>query len=139
MFKKFQAGYQLIEKLLCNTKSKQPPPEVVALRYPHGGIFKIATQNSNYFKEFLVEHHISPKGDDSIYVVHHNQVLKKSKAIKKILANCDAKGKFFSMMLALIPSRLADFGYDLFAKHRKKFYPNDVCSLPDKNFQARII
>jgi len=104
-----------------------------------GGIFKIATQNSNYFKEFLVEHHISPKGDDSIYVVHHNQVLKKSKAIKKILANCDAKGKFFSMMLALIPSRLADFGYDLFAKHRKKFYPNDVCSLPDKNFQARII
>lgn len=67
----------------------------------------------------------------SIVVIHQNKSYQKSKAIALILKNINSSFRHFSLLFQIIPTIIADAGYDFVAKYRYNIIgKNDSCEIP---------
>ena len=63
----------------------------------------------------------------------------RSEAIARALIDVGGLWGFLGRFLRLIPTPLRDWAYNLIAKNRLKFFPNDACVLPKEQARERLL
>ena len=63
----------------------------------------------------------------------------RSGAITRALIDVGGVWSYFGRLLRLTPTPLRDWGYNLIAKNRLKFFPNDACALPTEQVRERLL
>lgn len=76
--------------------------------------------------------------DTIVVVSDEGEVLIRSGAARYVLTIAGGPWKALSALLAAVPKRVADAGYDLFARHRHRFAPGQ-CELPPPAFRKRLL
>ncbi len=105
------------------------------------GTMKFAPLQSKYAEEVIARHNL--KNIDSVVYVD------KSSATERVFIRSDAAlqiasylGGVWKLLLAfyMIPRPIRDFCYDLFAKHRYRFFGKyDSCMLPPPEIRSRFL
>ena len=63
----------------------------------------------------------------------------RSEAVAHALIDVGGLWGFLGRFLRLIPTPLSDWGYNLIAKHRLKFFPKGACTLPRQQAHERLL
>ena len=112
------------------------------LDHDRRGEMRFAALQSDY-GQALVERHPSLRGVDSVVFVERarggERVYIRSDAALKVAAYL---GGFWKIFLAarVLPRRLRDFCYDLFARNRYKLFGKyDTCMLPPPEVRSRFL
>ena len=63
----------------------------------------------------------------------------RSEAVSRALIDVGGVWGFLGRFLRLIPTPLCDWAYNLIAKNRLKFFPNDACALPTEQARERLL
>jgi predicted DCC family thiol-disulfide oxidoreductase YuxK len=105
------------------------------------GVMKFAPLQSKYAAEVTARHNL--QNIDSVVFVD------KSSGTERVFIRSDAAlqvasylGGWWKLLLAfyLIPRPVRDFGYDLFAKYRYRFFGKyDTCMLPSPEIRSRFL
>jgi predicted DCC family thiol-disulfide oxidoreductase YuxK len=108
------------------------------------GRFRFASLQSGFAKELLKRHERSQEELDTVYVVRgyateQEELLMKSKAVFQILGELPGYKPWVSMA-RILPKKLTDFGYDLVAKNRYRFFERyEACPVPRPGERERFI
>jgi predicted DCC family thiol-disulfide oxidoreductase YuxK len=108
------------------------------------GRFRFASLQSEFSKKLLKRHKRSPEGLDTVYVVRgygteQEELLMKSKAVFQILSELPGY-KPWVTMARILPKMFTDFGYDLVAKNRYRFFERyEACPVPRPGERERFI
>jgi predicted DCC family thiol-disulfide oxidoreductase YuxK len=79
------------------------------------------------------------QGVDSLVMLEGDRVHVKSEAALRIAAYLGGAWRL-ALVLRLVPRALRDWGYDLFARHRYRFFgKHDSCPIPAPEVRARFI
>ena len=63
----------------------------------------------------------------------------RSEAVARALIDVGGLWGFFGRLLRLTPTPLSDWGYNLIARNRLKFFPNGACALPTEQARERLL
>jgi len=63
----------------------------------------------------------------------------RSEAVARALIDVGGVWGLLGRFLRLIPTPLRDWPYNLIAKNRLKFFPNDACALPTEQARKRLL
>ncbi len=64
----------------------------------------------------------------------------RSEAVRRVAAYLGGPHRVVRTLLAVVPRRLADWGYDLFARHRHRLFGEyDECVVPAPEVRARFL
>ncbi|MEC8614344.1 MAG: DCC1-like thiol-disulfide oxidoreductase family protein, partial [Verrucomicrobiota bacterium] len=63
----------------------------------------------------------------------------RSEAVALALIDVGGVWSYFGRLLRLTPTPLRDWGYNLIAKNRLKFFPNGACALPLERERERLL
>ena len=63
----------------------------------------------------------------------------RSEAVARALIDVGGLWGFLGRLLRLTPTHLSDWGYNLIARNRLKFFPNGVCALPTEQARERLL
>ena len=63
----------------------------------------------------------------------------RSDAVAHVLKDVGGLWGFLGRLLRLIPTPLRNWGYNLIAKNRLKFFPNGACALPTEQARKRLL
>ena len=66
-------------------------------------------------------------------------LLLRSDAVAHALNDVGGLWSYLGWLLRLIPSSLRDWGYNLIAKNRLKFFPEGACALPTEQVRERLL
>ena len=66
-------------------------------------------------------------------------LLLRSEAVARALIDVGGLWGFLGRLLRLIPTPMRDWGYNLIAKNRLKFFPNGACALPTEQAHERLL
>ena len=81
-----------------------------------------------------------PFDTDSVILLDNKMIYIRSKAALKIMSNLGGMYKILSIIAGLIPTRLADFLYNIIAKHRYKWFGKyETCIVPEPKWKDRFI
>jgi predicted DCC family thiol-disulfide oxidoreductase YuxK len=105
------------------------------------GVLKFAPLQSPYGQEILAKHNL--KEIDSVVFVDRSSGAEhlsiRSNAALKVANYLGGWWKLLSVFY-IVPRPLRDFGYDLFAKYRYRFFGKyDSCLLPSPEVRARFL
>ena len=63
----------------------------------------------------------------------------RSEAVARTLIDVGGAWGYLGRLLRLTPTPLRDWGYNLIAKNRLKFFPNGACALPSEQARERLL
>jgi predicted DCC family thiol-disulfide oxidoreductase YuxK len=63
----------------------------------------------------------------------------RSEAVARALIDVGGVWGFLGRLLLLTPTPMRDWGYNLIAKNRLKFFPNGACALPTEQARERLL
>ena len=90
--------------------------------------------------QFAAEKHLFETSADSIILLYRGQIFQKSHAVIQILSLLGGRYRLLAMVLKVFPQRIRDFGYDMIAKYRYRWFGKyDTCMLPDENLKVRFL
>ena len=114
------------------------------LRFDRRGTLRFAALQSDYGRAALARHP-ELSGVDSVVFLEASagaggeRAYTRSEAGLRVAAYLGGPWKFF-LVARLLPARLRDYLYDLFARHRYKLFGKyDTCLLPPPEVRARFI
>jgi predicted DCC family thiol-disulfide oxidoreductase YuxK len=108
------------------------------------GHFVFASLQSSLAHQVLARHGRSAEDLDTVYLVRNYASAQESVLFKgrAIIAVFRGLGGIWSSarILEVLPERLLDWGYDLIARRRYRFFGRrDVCVLPPPQVRARFV
>jgi predicted DCC family thiol-disulfide oxidoreductase YuxK len=109
------------------------------LRHDRRGTLRFAALDTNYARA-IIDSHQSLTGIDSVVWIEMNQkVWIRSDAALKVAEYLGGTWSFLQP-LGLVPHPIRDALYDLFARHRYRFFGRyDTCPVPPPSIQARFL
>jgi predicted DCC family thiol-disulfide oxidoreductase YuxK len=63
----------------------------------------------------------------------------RSEAVVRALIDVGGLWSFLGRLLRLTPTPMRDWGYNLIARNRLKFFPNGACALPTEHVRERLL
>lgn len=109
------------------------------LRYDQGKYFKFAAMQSAIGQRILQELQMPAEDYASFLYIEKGSVYQKSTAVMKIAWRLSWPARLL-LVLAVIPRRLRDWGYDQIAGHRFYWFgKRDICQLIDNTDKDRFI
>lgn len=109
------------------------------LRHEAGPKIQFASLQSELGKQLLCFYQIDPEKIDSVVFITKGKAFVKSRALIEITLFLKYPYKVLRM-LKYLPYSLMDFGYDVVAKYRFKFFgKKNTCRLVDINHSDRFI
>ncbi|HEX8695347.1 MAG TPA: thiol-disulfide oxidoreductase DCC family protein [Longimicrobium sp.] len=118
---------------LCN-RSVQ-----LILRNDRRGRFRFAALQSDAGKAMLREHGMPEDALDTVVLVEGGRAYRKSRAACRIARRMDAPWPVLWPLL-VVPRPVADFFYDLVARHRYRIFgKTEACMLPPPEVRARFL
>jgi predicted DCC family thiol-disulfide oxidoreductase YuxK len=108
------------------------------------GRMRFAALQSDYGKAVKARHPFLESIDSVVLLEHtpsekEERVFVRSSAALRLASYLGGAWKLF-LVFYILPAPLRDFFYDLFAKHRYKFFGKyDACMLPDANVRSRFL
>lgn len=101
--------------------------------------FLFASLQSEFGQTFLKNHHLNETDFDSIILVEGNKYYMKSDAALRICKKLNFPLKTLTGFL-ILPKKLRDFGYDLIAKNRYKWFgKQESCWLPTQELKNKFL
>lgn len=106
------------------------------LRHDSHDRFRFASLQSDFAHAVLTKHGLDPADLSTIYlVVDYGQpperLFSRSRASAEVWSGLDAPWRFFGSLLRLVPTWLADPGYNLIARNRYRIFgKHTACPLP---------
>ena len=108
------------------------------LRHDRRGTMQFATLQGELGQRVLAGTR-ELQGVDSLVLLEGDRVHVKSEAALRIAAYLGGAWKL-ALALRLVPRVVRDWGYDLFARHRYRFFgKHDSCPIPAPEVRARFI
>ncbi len=115
------------------------------LRHDSKDHFRFASLQSALGRNILTRHTLNPDVLDTIYLVQDfdlptEHLLSRSSAVAEIWSHLDRPFNFFGSLLRWLPKVLADFGYNLIARHRYRIFGKyKTCPLPDAKTRHKFL
>lgn len=111
--------------------------QFIIKRDPHA-YFKFASLQSKIGQQLCKEHEIH-SDINSLVLIEGNQSYVKSTAVLRICRNLKGAWKALAL-LQVLPSPIRNFGYDIFAKNRYKWFgTKNTCELPPPEIRKRFL
>lgn len=112
----------------------------VARRDPAGLTFRFAPLHGDTFRASIDDQRRADLPDSLIVHTEDDRLLMRSQGLIHILKRLGAFWRLWATLLWLVPSPLRDFGYDLFARYRKRWLrpPSGVCPVLPPELRARF-
>ncbi len=107
------------------------------LKHERDKHIRFSTLQSDFATRFFEEHHFPQPDLTTFYFYSDNRLYKKSKAAFKVIPYLKWYWQPLRIM-ALLPTAIADMGYDFIAKRRKKI-GGTFCVLPSAENMDRFI
>ena len=115
-----------------------------------GGIFRFASLQSGLAQRVLARHGVNAAELNAAYVVlgydaekpdgAGEMVLARSEAILYVARQLGAVWRLGAGILGMLPSRLRDWAYGIFARYRYRVFGKyDSCPLPSAEIRARFL
>lgn len=102
--------------------------------------FLFLSLQSDLGEEFLARHGIEQVLLDTLYLYQKGVVYNRSDAVIQIFKKLRGYDfRFFSFFLSLYPKGLRDWGYDLVAKNRHRFFKPSSCALMLPEYRSRFL
>lgn len=118
---------------LCNASVQ------LILRNDKRGRFRFAALQSDAGKALLREHGMPEDALDTVVLIEDGRAYRRSRAALRIARRMDAPWPVL-WPLVVVPRPVADFFYDLVAKHRYRIWgKTDACMLPPPEVRARFL
>ena len=109
------------------------------LRNDRRGRFRFAALQSETGRALLEKFGLSPEALDSVVLVEGAHAWRKSRAALRIARRMDAPWPLL-WPLVVVPRPVADFFYNLVAKHRYRIFGKlDACMIPPPEVRARFL
>jgi|CXWL01.1.fsa_nt_gi predicted DCC family thiol-disulfide oxidoreductase YuxK len=107
---------------------------------PDGSLFRFAPLGGETFLATLPEESRAGLPDSIVVHTGDGRLLVRSRAAAHVLRRLGGGWKLLGTLLRLVPSPLADFGYDLVARLRRRLFerPVDACPLVPPNLRPRF-
>ena len=100
-------------------------------------VFKFASQQSEIGQQLLKKYNIS-KEENSLILLQNGRLFTKSTAALKISKNLHFFWKILYIFI-VVPKPIRDYGYDLIAKNRYKWFKDETCSIPSSSTYNRFL
>jgi predicted DCC family thiol-disulfide oxidoreductase YuxK len=111
----------------------------LVLRNDRRGRFRFAALQSQAGKALLEKHGLPPEALDSVVLVEGGRAWRKSAAALRVARRMDGPWPLL-WPLAIVPSPVADFFYDLVARNRYRIFGKlDTCMIPPPEVRARFL
>lgn len=102
-------------------------------------VFLFSSLQSDFGQKILKENNLNEKNFDSIILIDEDKIYQKSDAALRIAKELQSPIKYFNLFL-ILPQFLRDFGYDLIAKNRYKFFgKQESCWLPTEELKNKFL
>lgn len=101
--------------------------------------FKFSSLQSEFAQSFFKQHHFESVSIDSVVVYHNKQFYWKSKAAFVVITGLKSPYKWLRLF-KFIPAFLADFIYNIIAKHRYKIWgKTNLCWVMKPAYKGRFL
>ena len=101
--------------------------------------FMFASLQSKYGQKFLIENKLNASNFDSIFLIDGKDFYQKSDAALRIAKKLNSPVNLLAVFL-IFPKFLRDFGYNLVAKNRYRFFGKQKnCWIPSKELQNKFL
>ncbi len=112
----------------------------VAKRDPEGRTFRFAPLGGDTFRSSIEERRRTDLPDSMIVHTVDDRLLMRTPGLIYILNRLGRGWRLPAALLWLVPRPLRDFGYDLFARYRKRWLrpPTGVCPVLPPKLRARF-
>lgn len=102
-------------------------------------VFLFSSLQSDFGQKILKENNLNEENFDSIILIDEDKIYQKSDAALRIAKELQSPIKYFNLFL-ILPQFLRDFGYDLIAKNRYKFFgKQESCWIPTKELKNKFL
>lgn len=95
---------------------------------------------SNFARKFLKENDIPDIDFRTIYFYDKGTLYARSKAVLRIMTNCNGIIKFTGILLNIVPAFIRDFFYNIIARNRHRILGRrDTCRIPTENEDKQFL
>lgn len=102
-------------------------------------VFLFSSLQSDFGQKILKENNLNEENFDSIILIDEDKIYQKSDAALRIAKELQSPIKYFNLFL-ILPQFLRDFGYDLIAKNRYKFFgKQESCWIPTEELKNKFL
>jgi predicted DCC family thiol-disulfide oxidoreductase YuxK len=108
------------------------------LRHDAAGRFRFSPIQSILGQAVCAEAGIDPTDPSSFIAIVDGRVHTKSRAVLQVAMNFGGAWKLWGLF-RLVPTRLADLGYDWVARRRRRLFPSASQCLVSPELRARIV
>jgi len=101
--------------------------------------FLFSSLQSDFGQKFLKENSLKLDNFDSIILIDEDKIFHKSDAALRIAKKLKAPVNFLYIFM-IFPQFLRDFGYDLIAKNRYRFFgKQESCWIPTEELKSKFL
>jgi predicted DCC family thiol-disulfide oxidoreductase YuxK len=115
------------------------------LRHDSQARFRFASLQSDFSSQVLKRYSASPDHRETMYLVLDfaqptERLLARSQAARRLSSGLDRPWNALGLLVAVLPRTVADWGYNLIARHRYRIFGKyESCLLPAEPYRKRFL